>query len=43
MKKTYCIPELLVFPVNDSDLLTLSNGGEGENGMLGNWNDEVYR
>ena len=43
MKKTYRIPELLVFPVNFPDLLTLSNGGEGVNGMLADWENEVYR
>ncbi len=42
MKKTYSDPKLCVFLIDDSDLLTLSNGGEGSEGMEGQWNQEIY-
>lgn len=45
MKKEYTSPKLQWFPIDFSDVLTLSNGGKGaaNSGMKAEWDKEIYK
>ena len=42
MKKDYSTPKLQLFSIDPLDVLTLSDGGQGTNGMTGSWDTEIY-
>ncbi|MBO4308333.1 MAG: hypothetical protein J5885_00710 [Clostridia bacterium] len=45
MKKEYTSPKLQWFPIDFSDVLTLSHGGKGaaNSGMKAEWDKEIYK